>query len=144
MRVCGNCAYRQHESQPCPILKRPTASTDTCPYYASELLQCQMCGNVLVSNDQIVYRDGKTICLSCQNMMGTCQTCHLGQSCPFETDPSPLPKYVMATQQQGNMVMQTQVRNPERERQLCQTKCKCWDAELGCLKINGCCGNWEN
>jgi hypothetical protein len=44
---------------------------------------------------------------------------------------------------QGNMIAQQQVQNPERIRQTCQKGCKCWDEEFGCLKSNGCCGNWK-
>lgn len=140
---CGNCAYWRKDISMCPILERETAFLDKCPYHRIEMIKCDKCGAVILNNTDMYYREGKLLCSSCAKATGYCTSCAHGQECLFETDPSPLPKYIIQTQQQGPMVVQTQIRNPERERQLCAEKCKCWDAEFGCLKSNSTCGNWE-
>ena len=69
-----------------------------------------------------------------------CKEAHI---CDFETNSSSLPKQVQQTSRQGNMVMQTVVKNPERIRITCEKGCKCWSDEFGCLKQNGICSNYE-
>lgn len=83
------------------------------------------------------------MCANCFQMTKSCTFCLEAYACPFETSDNPLPKQVQQTIRQGNAVIQTIVKNPERIRETCQKGCKCWSEEFGCLKENGICGNYK-
>lgn len=107
-------------------------------------LTCSICGrpcfkDAIVSVEPIIY----AMCAQCYSQCGTCAMCKEAHICDFETNSSSLPKQVQQTSRQGNMVMQTVVKNPERIRITCEKGCKCWSDEFGCLKQNGSCGNYE-
>ena len=57
----------------------------------------------------------------------------LDKKCEFITNPDPMPQVVMKTVRQGNMMMQTQVKNEERVQKFCPSCC-CWDKNHGCMK----------
>lgn len=104
-------------------------------------IPCDYCGNPASS---IINEDNlKCMCAQCFSMTKTCAMCVEGGKCAFETDPSPLPKQVQKTIRQGNMVLQTVVKNPDRIRETCQFGCICFHEEFGCLKENGTCGNYK-
>ena len=69
--------------------------------------------------------------------------CEKATECSFENDPSPIPKTIRETLQNAGMVMQRDIRNPERIRQTCQNGCPCFREDLGCLKQNGTCDNYK-
>lgn len=94
---------------------------------------CKLCGKQ-VEGAQLCYSVDleEVFCNNCIYLLGGCYSCGNVVSCAFEQDPSPLPKIVVQTVQQGNMTMQTQIRNPEREAITCKTKCPCWNEEWGC------------
>ena len=110
-------------------------------------LKCSLCGRPLPQGAIICAQSISHIyamCAQCHALAGTCALCTSAQACPFETDTScSLPKQVQQTIRQGQMVMQTVVKNPDRIRETCQKSCKCWSDELGCLKQNGTCGQYE-
>lgn len=142
-KTCGTCAHRQPQTQNCPLLKRETADADSCPFHTSQLTKCSKCGVTIIRNSEIFYCGEHTLCLRCQSQHGYCETCRNASTCSFETDPSPIPKVITQQIQQGPMIIQQQIRNPERIKITCANNCKCYDSELGCLKENRCCGNWE-
>ena len=74
------------------------------------------------------------VCNEHVTLLRTCHTCGKAVQCAFEQDPSPLPKQVAQVQQQGNMRMQTIVRNPEREAITCKVGCPCYHEEFGCWR----------
>ncbi len=104
---------------------------------------CSRCGRQGPAQ-AFLWVDGKNelLCEQCYSVLDTCQSCGAAQSCAFETDPSSLPKVVMRQVRQGNMVMQTQVRNPDREEITCKKGCKCYNEEFGCQRQVGCCANY--
>ena len=105
--------------------------------------RCFICGGA--PEVPIFTEDGtfiKYLCGRCLKIPAQCGLCEKAQICPFETDSSPLPKVVMKTIQQGNMMLQTQIKNPERIEITCKTQCPCFSEEFGCLKENGICGDY--
>ena len=115
-------------------------------------LTCSICGKACLENAIIsaIEVEGPgtnpayyVMCPRCYSLCGSCVMCVSARSCPFETDPSPLPKQVQKTIRQGNMVMQGIVPNPDRIRETCQKSCKCWSDDFGCLKQNGTCANYK-
>ena len=69
-----------------------------------------------------------TICKKCISALGTCGACEKVRECLFETSSVNLPKVVVKTIQNGNVQMQTQIKNPDRIAQTC-TYCSCWNSE---------------
>lgn len=114
-------------------------------------LKCSYCGrpcleNAIVSANPVegVEPAWFIMCPQCYAQTKTCAMCQQAQTCPFETDTScPLPKQVQQTIRQGNMTMQSIVKNPDRIRETCKFGCKCWSDDFGCLKENGTCGQYE-
>jgi hypothetical protein len=94
----------------------------------------------------VIMEDGvvKLACGNCGNALGTCATCAQAKSCDFETNPIQIPKQVQKVIRQGNMQMQTVIRNPEREKETCMKGCPCWDSEeCVCIRQIGFCKSWR-
>lgn len=107
------------------------------------LTKCDCC-NASWNGEGAQLFEGDVICPSCGNSLGYCPTCELAQICPFETSSSPVPKVILKQIKQGNMVMQTQIKNPERIKVTCESECKCWNTEHQfCMKQDGFCANWD-
>ena len=103
-------------------------------------IPCDYCGNPAST---VVDSEGNCSCVGCYQQFYTCRMCEMGSFCPFETDPSPIPKVVMQQVRQGNMVMQTQIKNPERVKQFC-FPCICFDQEdLYCKCEDGWCKSYH-
>ena len=103
-------------------------------------IPCDYCGNPAST---VVDSEGNCSCVACYQKFYTCAMCENGHSCPFETDPSPIPKVVMRQVRQGNMVMQTQVKNPERVKMFC-FPCPCFDQDdLFCCAEEHWCHNYK-
>lgn len=90
--------------------------------------QCNYCGQYPA---QVINPEGTMACKRCAGLFNTCHLCLNSTKCEFETNPSPLPKQVQQTIRQGNVQMQTVIKNPERI-QLCCTGCPCWNAVDAC------------
>ena len=97
---------------------------------------CNLCGNpaTVINSD-----DGTYICNHCLSVAGTCHLCTQGCFCEFETNPDPMPKQVQKIIQQGNVTMQTIVKNPSRVAAFCIDKCPCFSHDYGCSKEIGTC-----
>ena len=95
---------------------------------------CTHCGRPITGRQVFIEHDLQApFCQQCIHFFGGCPTCVRADVCDFETNPSPLPKQVAQVIQQGNMTMQTIVRNPEREEITCK-KCPCYHEEWGCCR----------
>ena len=103
-------------------------------------IPCDYCAN---PNSAVLDTEGRSYCQRCFAAMDTCGACIHGAKCEFETNPSPLPKQVQKTIRQGNAVLQTFVKNPDRIRELCLYACPCFDEENGCGKEFGYCPNYK-
>lgn len=137
-RTCGSCVLKDKTNNFCQLLKfEINPDRDVCPKYLKEFEFCEICRQPLLPQSYILDMDKKEqlhqICQNCNRLLSSCQACSNFSICPFETDPNPMPKVVVKTMQQGNMTMQTQVRNEEREALFCHNCC-CWQEETGCLK----------
>ena len=100
---------------------------------------CDYCGSLV---PPFVINEDALVCMNCCKSFTTCRMCEKVYECPFETDPSPLPKVILQTMQQGPMTVQTQVRNPERVKQFC-FPCECFDKEdLICRREDGWCPSY--
>ena len=97
--------------------------------------RCGLCG-VELKGPNLVWDDSlqNTFCRQHAPLLRSCHSCAKAASCAFEQDPSPLPKQVPIVQQQGNMTMQTIIRNPEREAITCKAGCPCYSEEWGCWR----------
>lgn len=82
-------------------------------------------------------KDYLILCPNCANQLSQCVTCAEMVHCSFETDPINVPKQVQKQIRQGPMVIQSVVRNPEREKVTCAKGCPCWDSvKNSCLRQN--------
>jgi hypothetical protein len=137
-RKCATCILCEKQNKVCRLSgARVNPDMDGCPKHTTELKKCEICGGNVLPRDTIIEIDEKEqvheYCPNCLQLLKSCQSCPRARVCPFETDPNPMPKVVVQTIQQGNMTVQTQVRNEERERLFCHN-CECWHEECGCLK----------
>lgn len=135
---CRTCALRNEAKQVCQLTGIPiNLDIDYCSKHTEDLTNvCDMCGSLMLAPGFVESdAEGKVhiYCHRCNQLFSTCQLCDNVAKCEFETNPDPMPKVVMKTVRQGNMVMQTQVRNEERMKKICPS-CSCWSDEFGCLK----------
>lgn len=149
-RTCGNCLLQQQAGGMCPIFQEKINKDDRAcrKYIGHDSDKCNLCGSLMPGKAEIIImEDGSTIlsCANCANRLGTCATCALSRTCDFENKPINIPKQIQKQVRQGNMVMSTVVRNPEREKETCMKGCQCWDAEeCVCLRQTaGSCRAWR-
>lgn len=106
-------------------------------------MNCAICGrpaSIIYSLDPELSTT-YWLCPDCNAASGFCHTCAHAQKCEFETNPSPTPKQITKSIRQGNMMMQTMIRNPERIREFCHS-CPCFQEEICCKEYSHC-KNWE-
>ena len=141
-RTCKECAY--FDDMRCKISGQPTISHNVaCASFSSQRYECDICHRQ-IHHTEVIYdsKSNKIICSDCGNRLSTCDNCHNGNICVFETDPSPLPKQIQKQIRQGNMFGQTIIKNPERVRQTCEKGCPCWNTETeSCNKQLRYCAN---
>lgn len=109
----------------------------------AENILCDFCGQSATIIDANDEEHTVFFCDRCFSVTKTCGACIKSTQCDFETNPSPLPKQVQKTVRQGNMVMQTVIKNEERIRETCRKNCACFHEDFGCLRENGTCSNYE-
>lgn len=110
----------------------------------------QICGechkplrNLATDGVIAISRNGKKsklLCASCLAALSTCARCKNNITCSYQSYTGPEPKIINKTIRQGNMVMQTQIPNPEVVDKTCG-KCLCNYTDLGCMRQQGYCGN---
>ena len=141
-RTCKECAY--FDDMRCKISGQPAISHNiACASFSSQRYECDVCHRQ-IHHTEVIYdsKSNKIVCSDCCNRLSTCDNCHNGNICLFETDPSPLPKQVQKQIRQGNMIGQTIIKNPDRVRETCQKGCPCWDTETeSCNKQLRYCAN---
>lgn len=148
IRYCHECIHYLTDQGGCNLTKTVCKPDDFCSKWnikdASKHLSCEYCGTQLLSGIHTVILDSDEqgslhpLCQNCFSLLKTCRTCIHQSSCNFETDPSPLPKYIKQNVQRGPMQVTMDVRNPERMKVTCK-HCDCWKDEQ-CQKayINYC------
>lgn len=148
---CGTCAlWHLHGKTDdlCPRLQMPVAADDGCPLHQAELHTCELCGREVVGAPvlDVCGDEVHLICADCVSKGASCPTCGKSSYCAFEHDSiCKEPPYVNRVIQQGNMRMQTQVRNPERVKATCFF-CPCFDKDAedpsdGCRRAGNYCSN---
>lgn len=147
-KTCLQCGLLKANGNICPVFKGPrTEENKICDYFSKHLQTCEICGLIILPTTLIYDMTDETphiICEGCQSRTGTCATCSKSQECKFQTDPSNLPFTIQKQIRQGNMVMVTEIKNPERIRQTCAKGCPCFDPETQeCNKELGICGSWS-
>lgn len=150
MKTCKDCLLRkQAGGTMCSIFQEPVNDDDqACRKHVSEdSPQCDFCGTLmpLESAEIVIMDEGiRLACHRCGDALGTCATCAQRKLCDFETSSVQIPKQVQKVIQQGNVRMQTVIRNPEREKETCMKGCPCWDSEeCVCLRQIGFCKAWR-
>ena len=115
-----------------------------------EILKCNYCGrphleNAIISANPDPEAESAwfIMCADCFQQTKTCTMCICAKACNFETSTDPSPKQVQQTIRQGNMTIQSIVKNPDRIEKTCKNDCKCWSDDFGCLKENGTCGQYK-
>lgn len=141
-RTCKECAY--FDDMRCKISGQPAISHNVaCASFSSQRYECDICHRQ-IHHTEVIYdsKSNKIVCSDCGNRLSTCDNCHNGNICFFETDPSPLPKQIQKQIRQGNMIGQTIIKNPDRILITCKKGCPCWDAETeSCNKQLRYCAN---
>lgn len=152
MKTCGNCLLQKQNGGICPIFQEKANPDDlSCRrYIGHDSPVCSFCGSLMSGKGEIILLDNDDnvtliSCHNCAETLGTCQTCALGKTCDFETNPINIPKQIPRVIRQGNMQMQTIIRNPEREKETCMKGCLCWDeSECACMRQTlGACAAWR-
>ena len=149
MKKCGDCLLQKRSGGVCPVFQESVNETDNacCKYIGHDSPVCGFCSSLMPGRGEIVImEDGETIlsCPICAERIGTCATCAQARYCEFETSNIQIPKQVQKVIRQGNMQMQTIIRNPEREKETCMKGCSCWDEEnCICLREAGMCKSWR-
>lgn len=146
-KYCKNCALRNPNAPKCQLTGLEIEPLDpACKHYTEHLDECGICHKKLPKGEVVDVTnpaDVFYICPNCESLIGMCQTCEKVRQCLFESDPSSLPKIIPQTVRQGNAIMQTQVRNPERVKITCEEKCACYDKEYGCTREQSqCCDKY--
>ena len=141
-RTCKECAY--FDDMRCKISGQPAISHNVaCASFSSQRYECDICHRQ-IHHTEVIYdsKSNKIICSDCGNRLSTCDNCHNGNICVFETDPSPLPKQIQKQIRQGNMIGQTIIKNPDRILITCKKGCPCWNTETeSCNKQLRYCAN---
>lgn len=97
---------------------------------------CDICGKPMFASNSIFFKDDNDkwvhIHYVCYDQyIGKCITCSTCV-CNLDKDTT-MPRIVMKTVQHGNMVMQTQVINPDLVNKYCKSGCVCWNG-TNCLR----------
>lgn len=141
-RTCKECAY--FDDMRCKISGQPAISHNVaCASFSSQRYECDICHRQ-IHHTEVIYdsKSNKIVCSDCCNRLSTCDNCHNGPVCLFETDPSPLPKQIQKQIRQGNMIGQTIIKNPDRTLITCKKGCPCWNTETeSCNKQLRYCAN---
>lgn len=149
MKKCGDCLLQKRSGGVCPVFQESMNEIDNAcrKYIGHDSPVCGFCGSLMPGKGEVVImEDGETIlsCAQCAERIGTCATCVQAHICEFETSNIQIPKQIQKVVRQGNMQMQTIVRNPEREKETCMKGCPCWDEEnCICLRETGMCKSWR-
>ena len=142
---CDTCALYSKDNGICRRTSLIEAPTHCCSHWCDTIPVCEVCGNQFIPLSTFVLCDNqyRTICQKCCDTLGRCPTCKYGRDCDFETNPIPIPPMVMATKQQGNMIMSSQVPNPERIKRTCAVNCKCYNETVCNKRCFGTCENYS-
>lgn len=133
MRTCRTCRLAALSQNRCQLTGLPISADDFCSRHTTEALGiCHSCRRPFLPEGTILVKGNDsylTFCQECASKLSSCRLCCNTQICEFETNPDPIPKTItQQARQSNNVVMQFQVKNPERIKKFCLS-CSCWNAE---------------
>lgn len=132
-RICANCALKTLKDGLCPVFNADMSEEYGCPYFATELQNCNICGNLILQGGvvDINPQTGNYVLMCDQCGKGPlCATCRYHNGCRFDHDTScKEPQYIMVQQRQGNAIIQSQQLNPKRVQATCAQGCPCFYEE---------------
>ena len=134
---CSTCNSFDAPSSWCRQFNLKTKSTNSCPVHSNNIITCQICGGQLIRSQGVILQDLTVVCEKCAKP--SCGTCKYN-TCAFVEDKS-MPDTIIETKQNGPMIMQQQIMNPEKIRKHCLS-CHCFSEEFGCLKQYQDCNNY--
>ena len=154
-RDCKRCVLPSLNNGVCPVFHGDMSAEVGCPLFTTNLNPCDLCG-MHIPNGGVIEADldgNHLLCDECATKP-LCHRCIQLHDCVFQTDKScPEPAMKTITQNQGNMVIQTQIPNPKRVKLTCEaSKCPCYTGKeigqhcakqlgFGCNKYKT---NWRN
>lgn len=153
---CANCAILKANNGVCPFFQYAPISGTGCPNYTAHLDPCDICGNHIIGTKFWVIDENETkehqICGQCGQRIAQnrCIACQKANYCAFQQDTNcQLPPMVMVEMREGNAVMQTQIKNPDRIAATCAINCDCYNKDSKiCMREIGGCNNhrtlWRN
>ena len=146
MNTCRTCRLAALSQNKCQLTGLHITADDYCSRHTTESLStCFACHRALLPEGTILVEGNDsylTFCQECASNLSSCAFCTGLETCEFNTNPDPMPKATVQQMRQGNMIMQTQVKNPERVKKFCHS-CRCWNTEreecfrdygVGCIK----------
>ena len=136
-KTCANCALAASSQPKCLRTSAAIQPNDSCSYWTKTLEYCSNCGALILKP---IIENNHYLCADCASLSGTCRRCVNYNICPFETHQSPTPKVIQKQIRQGNSILSTQIRNPDRIEETCASLCNCFSPTFGCLKENNTCG----
>lgn len=99
------------------------------------LYRCSICKCEFETGGVIPHETSYLLCNKCAQFLYTCDTCKHGADCALKCYNQP-DLFVIKTIQQGNMILQTQVINPEVIKRVCGN-CVC-ESPVNCQSIHTC------
>lgn len=144
MKTCSTCGFGN--SQGCYHQLSPSRK---CPAYTPLDETCELGNHPILPQNKVIFLDdagtAHIVCDSCYAQLNTCGNCTKNLGCAFETDPSPLPKIVVASTAQSGMTIRQEVRNPERISATCAVACPCYSSTFSsCSRLNSICANFQS
>ena len=147
MKTCSTCHLAALSQNRCQLTGLPISADDFCSRHTTEALGvCYSCHRPLLPEGTTLVKGDDSyliFCQECASKLSSCAFCRKAQTCEFETNPDPMPKIIIQqAQKNNNVVMQFQVKNPERIKKFCYFCC-CWNAEeevcfkecgIGCIE----------
>ena len=157
IKHCSTCYLRrraQDQQLYCALTKLPilNPNEESCSHHQDSVLNCQICGKpVMRSTDlELIQLKNETVekwisvCHNCGELVWRCSGCSHVSTCEFETNSDPTPKVIQKQIRQGNQIIVSGVKNPERIEKFCKNcKCFCKD-ENDCAKNFNWCPNFES
>lgn len=138
MKYCKNCAWADKEI--CRLHDMPIdREKDHCAKGTANVGQCMVCKRMVINYIlDLTTGEPRIFCENCFQKLKTCANCDHAQTCYFESDPNPTPKYTIVNTPLG----QAQSKNPARIKVTCAQHCPCFDSENQvCNRENSFCKN---
>lgn len=138
IKYCETCRFAEKSQNLCRLRNlRIDPTADYCSFHSDNAEHCDMCQNIVFKNNYLIEEDtNNKICFQCNEKMKTCQLCTQFSRCEFQTNSSTIPLYITETVQQGNMIVQKQIKNKERIEKFCLS-CPCYEGDYNCRKDFG-------